>query len=1352
MRETVAGLQNLGALELTDQGLPEIAWILQQQEQPIIYSMMNYYSEAGIGTVPAFEVKHIVNGRMSTDRQLLETVKTGLLEIGKDWDDEDLYTAGHTAIELFRDEAYARAYVQVTVERALNGSRIRSRDKDTFEEIKLWVGGSDGRIHPAHNRIRDIVWSGIGEALENDDPRAPFAIKDINKIGKAVSPSLDHKINRTLAHAIDILCEIQAGRVYTSKRLDQLVEMMGHPVSEEVRQFGPTAHQNYNIVVAQIADYYRRQKTLDSQKTDQLKKLLQYLHIDVDEAENFLIVPFDPNHAGGNDGTPPSPEPTVPSPSETKTEVVTDFDFESGDVSNPRVKIVPKKSDRNRIVAGVTLVGVASATFVGGMALHDAKDNKHATYVVSPPTQPHVGSKPEADPGSADQSATTPPGTQTPPQAAPNTPAPEAAQPANPAPPIEVHGHDHAGAGNHHGAQSNIPDHVNFNQIPEAAAPDANEARPITNGYDQEATHEALLNDITFKDLPGATTALESTLLAQDGSATESQNTAFIQKVDGITTAIDSMIQARFEKGTIDQETYAKYREMITSARVLALRPGLADAMDEQRANLINDGNAGLFVQAYIDHELSAHNMLGDYEQADQYELIAKFLGSAAAISIPGETQIKFLQHHHIEVITPQSDPSGEQHDQGNGHGSEHGADQPSTTHESGDTTLSPAEAAALDKMESMGPDWHNRAIVLRILMDNGVSQVAASGIVGGSCVEAAGCELDPTVEQFGGGPGRGIIQWEGGRLENLKNYADNHGLDWQNIETQANFIVFELKGSEGSAADALASADTIQQAADIAVNQYERPADANASREARANHAAETYYTLVLLEKQAAIEQSSQGHANGPEIENGKLPTYNEIKAYYDDKYGGNANGLLTSADLETLGSQWGDARLYPAAAEAFRSMATAFQDEFGKPLQLSGTFDAFRPFQVQIDAYTDPSKINAHDPDTSSDDTHMGAEPGTSNHGFGMAVDLASGINSGPDTPEYKWMIANGPEYGFVKPDWAKPGGDKPEPWHFDYAGGVTLAGYSSGQASPGQSGDEHGNSDHQDHGNNNGNESGNQGQSGQESSQQNSDTLVSQAGYGLPVLPTQYVIGTKYEGYSSNGNGNVHTGVDILAKKGSPALAVRDGKVIQAGYDDGAGNYVILLLDNDHSVVYQHLDKRSVSEGDQVGMGDEVGKVGNTGRVISSHGDGTHLHLEINEAGFTGIASHTETVAQVESETLDPLSVLPSVELVNNYIDDHHLERAIGEVAMDSTDGGYDVATSLPGKPPEAGNDNGQDNSQEQSAEQPDETQQPSDGHHDEHQQGWNSHDNQGQRLTGVPQNPSPYDAVQVDDSAN
>ena len=64
------------------------------------------------------------------------------------------------------------------------------------------------------------------------------------------------------------------------------------------------------------------------------------------------------------------------------------------------------------------------------------------------------------------------------------------------------------------------------------------------------------------------------------------------------------------------------------------------------------------------------------------------------------------------------------------------------------------------------------------------------------------------------------------------------------------------------------------------------------------------------------------------------------------------------------------------------------------------------------------------------------LAAVPGTSNHGWGLAVDLCGGIDR-YDTAAYDWMKANAGRFGFLHPEWAEPGHGREEPWHWEYAG---------------------------------------------------------------------------------------------------------------------------------------------------------------------------------------------------------------------------------------------------------------------------------------------------------------------------
>lgn len=101
--------------------------------------------------------------------------------------------------------------------------------------------------------------------------------------------------------------------------------------------------------------------------------------------------------------------------------------------------------------------------------------------------------------------------------------------------------------------------------------------------------------------------------------------------------------------------------------------------------------------------------------------------------------------------------------------------------------------------------------------------------------------------------------------------------------------------------------------------------------------------------------------------------------------------------------------------AADAFLELDDAFHDEFGRPLCVA---DSYRPYHEQVRLFQEMLP-------------GMAAEPGTSKHGLGVAVDLCGGIDE-LDSPEHRWMLAAAPEYGWINPDWA---GDGFEPWHWEY-----------------------------------------------------------------------------------------------------------------------------------------------------------------------------------------------------------------------------------------------------------------------------------------------------------------------------
>jgi hypothetical protein len=133
---------------------------------------------------------------------------------------------------------------------------------------------------------------------------------------------------------------------------------------------------------------------------------------------------------------------------------------------------------------------------------------------------------------------------------------------------------------------------------------------------------------------------------------------------------------------------------------------------------------------------------------------------------------------------------------------------------------------------------------------------------------------------------------------------------------------------------------------------------------------------------------------------------------------WGGYPNGLIPPSALCPLGPAGHSLRC--DAAAAWRAMSAAYRSALGTPMCIS---DSYRGYATQVRLYGEKPAL--------------AAVPGTSNHGWGLAVDLCGGIDS-YGTAQYAWMLAHAGRFGFVHPTWADPGNGREEPWHWEYAAG--------------------------------------------------------------------------------------------------------------------------------------------------------------------------------------------------------------------------------------------------------------------------------------------------------------------------
>ena len=130
-------------------------------------------------------------------------------------------------------------------------------------------------------------------------------------------------------------------------------------------------------------------------------------------------------------------------------------------------------------------------------------------------------------------------------------------------------------------------------------------------------------------------------------------------------------------------------------------------------------------------------------------------------------------------------------------------------------------------------------------------------------------------------------------------------------------------------------------------------------------------------------------------------------------------ANGQIPVSELCALPFAPAQ-RLRADAAISLVGLDQAYDEVFGDGLCLS---DSYRTIGSQL-------SLAARKP-------RLAARPGTSEHGWGIAVDLCGKAYS-TGTREHDWLLANARRFGWDNPSWARVGGSKPEPWHWEYVAG--------------------------------------------------------------------------------------------------------------------------------------------------------------------------------------------------------------------------------------------------------------------------------------------------------------------------
>lgn len=132
---------------------------------------------------------------------------------------------------------------------------------------------------------------------------------------------------------------------------------------------------------------------------------------------------------------------------------------------------------------------------------------------------------------------------------------------------------------------------------------------------------------------------------------------------------------------------------------------------------------------------------------------------------------------------------------------------------------------------------------------------------------------------------------------------------------------------------------------------------------------------------------------------------------------WGGYSNGQIPLSEMASVGGHYFRAD----AAQSMIALRTAYWNALGRTLVIN---DGYRDLAGQQAAWNNYQNGG-----------NLAAYPGTSNHGWGLAVDFGGEVYTSSSSAGHRWLQANAAAYG-----WAWTGKDfrQVENWHWEYVGG--------------------------------------------------------------------------------------------------------------------------------------------------------------------------------------------------------------------------------------------------------------------------------------------------------------------------
>lgn len=206
----------------------------------------------------------------------------------------------------------------------------------------------------------------------------------------------------------------------------------------------------------------------------------------------------------------------------------------------------------------------------------------------------------------------------------------------------------------------------------------------------------------------------------------------------------------------------------------------------------------------------------------------------------------------------------------------------------------------------------NNTEKIWKYFKSQGFSDAGVSGIMANLYHESG---LESSRLQNGGGPGRGLAQWEGPRFTALQEFARGRSKSWTDLPTQLDFLMHEMKTNHSSGfMDYFRNTDSASKAAAKFENEFERPAvNHNAERGSTAEQFFNDYrYKFVSAAKDKGKANISSYAIGNDRISENQLAFLHkdeavlnkfEAKAYRESQDISQASGGTINVNLNVIG-----------------------------------------------------------------------------------------------------------------------------------------------------------------------------------------------------------------------------------------------------------------------------------------------------------------------------------------------------------------------------------------------------------------------------------------------------------------